>query len=64
MIVQCCVCKKVRENGLWTFTDQVALDRQNVSHGYCPQCAANAFAQLSVTVVRTAGESARKSSAA
>ena len=46
MIVQCCVCKKVRTNGSWTEPGERTEDAMSVSHGYCPECAAHAFAQI------------------
>ena len=46
MKVQCCVCKKVREGGQWDYPAQALPSELEVSHGYCPECAAEAFAQL------------------
>ena len=45
MIVQCCVCKKIRQDGGWV-EPKKWLDPENVSHGYCPACAAEAFAEI------------------
>ncbi len=36
MKIQCCVCKKVREQNVWTH--QILWSPQNVSHTYCPDC--------------------------
>jgi len=37
MVVQCCVCKKVRQtDGSWT--EQSVEGRRDISHGYCPDC--------------------------
>lgn len=46
MVVQCCVCKKVRMDGNWVDAqaDQVRL--AEVSHGYCPVCADDAFREV------------------
>lgn len=46
MLVQCCVCKKVRKGGTWTHVSEKELASQHVSHGYCPKCAAEAFAEI------------------
>jgi len=62
MIVQCCVCKKVRDDGKWTRLDDAPIpDTNDVSHGYCPECAANAFAQLAATAPKRSRRSAGKS---
>ena len=46
MIVQCCVCNKVRDaQGEWV-TPAEKIDREQASHGYCPACAADAFAEI------------------
>ncbi len=45
MIVQCCVCRKIRQDGGWV-EPKKWLDPENVSHGYCPACAAEAFAEI------------------
>ncbi len=39
MITQCCLCKKIQKGPLWL--DPVPTDwvDDNVSHGYCPDCA-------------------------
>lgn len=47
MIVQCCVCKKVRDQGEWIAPDKTAAPNVNeLSHGYCPVCAAKAFDEI------------------
>jgi len=43
MDVQCCVCKKIRVEGRWVESD--AAPRE-VSHGYCPVCADDAFREV------------------
>lgn len=44
MIVQCCVCGKTRQGGIWR-NIATPLGGQ-VSHGYCPVCAEVAFKEL------------------
>jgi hypothetical protein len=39
------MCKKMRENDLWIRRTTPQLD-EAVSHGYCPQCAEDAFDQI------------------
>lgn len=47
MIVQCCVCEKVREDGHWfVLANPVDPHTTAVSHGYCPICADEAFGEL------------------
>ncbi|HRI86789.1 MAG TPA: hypothetical protein PLJ47_01170 [Candidatus Hydrogenedentes bacterium] len=47
MIVQCCVCQKVRKNDRWSrLAKPVNQNEMMVSHGYCPECAAEAFGDL------------------
>lgn len=48
MIVQCCVCKKIRYgNNVWKHAaekqDSIHLE---ASHGYCPKCAKAAFQEI------------------
>jgi len=45
MVIQCCVCKKVRVDGHWTRKVPEPLN-EPVSHGYCPRCAEAAFAEI------------------
>ena len=53
MRVQCCVCKKLREGHQWVEPDVPIRPDEDVSHGYCPICAAHAFAQIrNLTTVR------------
>ena len=42
MIVQCCVCKQVRNEKGWVPPDRQASVK-DISHGYCPECAQRAF---------------------
>ncbi len=46
MTVQCCVCKQIRVGKRWCEPRGALLPDEPVSHGYCPTCAAQAFAQL------------------
>lgn len=62
MIVQCCVCKKTRDNGKWAYPDAPIMDEHSVSHGYCPECAAQAFAQLAASAPKRAKKTAKNSS--
>lgn len=45
MVIQCCVCKKVRVQGYWRDVPLQHIEDQ-VSHGYCPRCAEAAFAEI------------------
>lgn len=54
MKVQCCVCKRVKEDGLWG--NAMELPRREVSHTYCPKCLEDATAEMHaelLTVRRT-----------
>ncbi|HOZ47447.1 MAG TPA: hypothetical protein PLO37_19215 [Candidatus Hydrogenedentes bacterium] len=46
VIVQCCQCKRVREDGEWVGIPAPEVAKCVVSHGYCPECAAQAFEEL------------------
>lgn len=46
MLVQCCVCNKVRDGGRWKAPPDVDLRGREISHGYCPSCAAKVFAEI------------------
>lgn len=50
MIVQCCVCRKIREAEEWVEPSGTPYSPGEVSHGYCPPCAAQAFAELSTAL--------------
>ena len=45
MIVQCCACRMLREVNAW-IVPVVSLEGEEISHGYCPLCAAQAFALI------------------
>ncbi len=36
MNIQCCVCKRVKENGQWQHATGTA--HSHYSHSYCPEC--------------------------
>ena len=46
MLVQCCECGLVRRGNTWTPARKDELERGDISHGYCPRCAAKAFAEI------------------
>ena len=46
IVVQCCVCMKIRRGDVWVKPHPHILSDGYVSHGYCPTCAAEAFAQI------------------
>ena len=46
MTVQCCMCKRVREQQRWVDPGFNTVDITDISHGYCPVCAAKAFAEI------------------
>ena len=46
MYVQCCVCKRVRENNVWVLPESGENLQTNASHGYCPECAEAAFEEI------------------
>lgn len=46
MIVQCCVCKKIRIDQSWRMPRGHFLPSEHISHGYCPECASQAYAKL------------------
>lgn len=49
MVVQCCVCKRRRQGNRWVDHKQNPEPdaKTVVSHGYCPECAAKAFREIS-----------------
>jgi len=46
MVVQCCVCKKVRTGHGWISEKTLRELKESISHGYCPKCAAKAFKEI------------------
>jgi hypothetical protein len=46
MTVQCCVCKKVRDDQVWKLEDRI--HRADVSHTYCPVCLKASVAAMAV----------------
>jgi len=57
MVVQCCVCGKVRSGERWVRMGKGALLTGAVSHGYCPSCAHRAFAEIRRTAEQRAAKS-------
>jgi hypothetical protein len=46
MVVQCCLCKRVRNGREWAEPVVSEVADGDVSHGYCPVCAAKAFEEI------------------
>lgn len=46
MVVQCCVCKKIRVDNVWQSADPNGPKIEAASHGYCPTCADDAFREV------------------
>ena len=46
MVVQCCVCKKIRKNDAWIMAAPTTHREAVTSHGYCPNCAKDAFREI------------------
>lgn len=46
MTVQCCVCKKVKDDGTWKLENRI--HRTDVSHTYCPICLKASVANMAV----------------
>ncbi|HPO14761.1 MAG TPA: hypothetical protein PLI09_15070 [Candidatus Hydrogenedentes bacterium] len=46
MLVQCCVCGRVRKGAKWTAYEPPRDMHERISHGYCPTCAAEAFEEI------------------
>lgn len=49
MIRVCCVCRRIETNGTWE-TRTCLPDHQWITHGYCPECFAEAMAEVEVLV--------------
>ncbi len=43
MMVQCCVCKRIRRGKVWEWA---AKHHHDASHTYCPPCAEIALAEI------------------
>ena len=52
MTVQCCVCKRIREGGQWLEWADNSFPERNVSHTYCPLCAAGMFSTIQTEIRR------------
>ena len=46
MVIECCVCKRMRADGRWVHRDDPGPADADVSHGYCPECARKAFKEI------------------
>lgn len=46
MVVQCCLCQKVRQGKQWESVSESTKLPKEVSHGYCPTCAKQAFEEI------------------
>lgn len=46
MVVQCCVCKRVYLEGSWEDAADDCDIQGTASHGYCPSCLEDAYAEF------------------
>ena len=46
MVIQCCACKRVRQENRWIEVNEPERVSQHASHGYCPPCADKATAEF------------------
>ncbi len=46
MTLQCCVCKKVKDDETWKREDRI--HRTDVSHTYCPVCLKASVAAMAI----------------
>lgn len=46
MVVQCCVCHRVRQSEGWVEVTPPCGHTEHVSHGYCPHCAERAMEEI------------------
>jgi len=46
VIIQCCVCLKVREGDRWIVVEEPYTVMQHASHTYCPLCKKASFGSL------------------
>lgn len=46
MTLQCCVCKKVKDDETWKLEDRI--HRTDVSHTYCPICLKASVAAMAI----------------
>jgi len=45
MVVQCCVCKRIRVEDNWVGVANPESIARTASHGYCPTCFVEALAE-------------------
>jgi len=46
MLIQCCVCLKVRQGKKWVTVAKPYQAMRNASHTYCPECLKVSFKSL------------------
>ena len=46
MLVQCCICGRIRKGKEWLQMEALDVTGEDTSHGYCPVCAARAFDEI------------------
>ena len=63
MIRQCCVCKRIFENGEWVYSSS-DLELEEITHGYCEVCYEDFMRTVSEYLSVTRGEPAMASRAA
>jgi len=51
IVVKCCACRRVREDGHWLFPQNIPERNSIYSHTYCPACLKDAYATLDVLEV-------------
>ncbi len=44
MVVKCCQCRRIREDGTWL--DETGADNLEASHTYCPECHAEVVKEI------------------
>jgi len=69
MMVQCCVCRKIRRPEGWVDPPVQPNLLKEASHGYCPDCAKQAYAEveaaraaMDILAMETQSETLRKAS--
>ena len=41
----CCVCNKIKQQGMWV-AGEVSAEQEQLSHGYCPACYAKMLVDI------------------
>jgi len=52
MVIQCCICKRIRVGEEWVDLAADGVPEAPISHSYCPGCAASAFDEVTALAVR------------